>query len=209
MGLCAVALAGALTFAGACSTANMTTYAPVNEKTKYSDDVLLSAAKGAAEELGFRVVAGEGSTTFDTREKEVATSSIPRLSYKYTFHVETSHGELVIQSTCVANSTTSEAEFKECGDDRPARVVQLQTALHKRTLERAKTEQARAPDFSGFGEPEAAPDAGKPQDSKAASKSGSDKTGSDKSGDGASKSSKGDGAKDAAKAKAKPSAKKK
>jgi len=175
----------------------MTTYAPVNEKTKYSDDVLLSAAKGAAEELGFRVVAGEGSSTFDTREKEVATSSIPRLSYKYTFHVETTHGELLIQSTCIANSTTGESEFKDCGDDRPERVVQLQAALRKRTLERAKTEQANAPDFSNFGEPEAAPDAGKASDEKAASKSKTDK------------GSASDEAKDNAKTKAKPSAKKK
>jgi hypothetical protein len=195
--ICVVALSGAMVLAAACSTANMTTYAPVDEKTKYSDDVLLSAAKGAAEELGFRVVAGEGSSTFDTREKEVATSSIPRLSYKYTFHVETTHGNLVIQSTCLANSTTAEADFKDCGDDRPARVVQLQAALRKRTLERAKTEQSRSPDFSGFGEPEAAPDAGKPQEEKAASKSKSDKGSSS------------DDAKGSAKSKAKPSAKKK
>lgn len=188
-----VALAGAVTFAGACSTANMTTYAPVDEKTKYSDDVLLSAAKGAAEELGFRVVAGEGSSTFDTREKEVATSSIPRLSYKYTFHVETTHGELLIQSTCIKNSTTAESDFNDCGDDRPERVVQLQAALRKRTLERAKTEQANAPDFSNFGEPEAAPDAGKASDEKAASKSKTDKG----------------SASDDTKAKPKPSAKKK
>jgi hypothetical protein len=197
VGLCMVAFASAVTFAGACSTANMTTYAPVDEKTKYSDDVLLSAAKGAAEELGFRVVAGEGSSTFDTREKEVATSSIPRLSYKYTFHVETTHGNLLIQTTCIANSTTAESDFKDCGDDRPARVVQLQAALRKRTLERAKTEQSRAPDFTGFGEPEAAPDAGKPSDEKAASKSKSDKA----------KPS--EDARDGAKSKAKPGAKKK
>ena len=190
-----IALAGALTIAGACSTAHMTTYVPVNEKTKYDDDVLLSAARGAAEELGFQVVVSEGSSTFDTREKEVSTSSIPRLSYKYTFHVDTTHGELVINSTCIANSTTNESEFKECGDDRPSRVVQLQGMLRKRTLERAKTEQSRTPDFTGFGEPEAAPDAGKPQEEKAASKSKTDKGSDD--------------AKDSAKSKSKTSAKKK
>jgi len=159
-----VALGSALAFSQACTTAHMTTYAPVNDKTKYSEDVLFSAAEKAAEQLGFRVVASEGSATFDTREKEVATSSIPRLSYKYSFHVEATHGELVIQASCSQNSTTSETEFKDCGDDRPARVVQLQSELHERTLELAKTEQANAPDFRGFGEPE--PDAGKASDVK-------------------------------------------
>lgn len=195
----------ALVFAAACTTAHMTDYTPVNEKTKYSEDVLLSAAKGAADELGLRVVAGEGSSTFDTREKEVATSSIPRLSYKYTFHVETTHGELVIRSTCVENSTTNESDFKDCGDDRPERVVQLQAALRKRTLERAKTEQARAPDFSGFGEPEA--DADKPQDGKD-SKSGGDKASAagDKHDDDANKSTKDDAKDDAPKGKSKSKA---
>ncbi|HVW29917.1 MAG TPA: hypothetical protein VHC69_31355 [Polyangiaceae bacterium] len=196
MGLCTVALA----FAGACSTAHMTTYTPVDEKTKYSEDVLLSAAKDAAEELGFRVVAGEGSSTFDTREKEVATSSIPRLSYKYTFHVDTTHGELLIQATCIQNSTTNESEFKDCGDDRPERVVMLQAQLHKKTLEHAKTEQARAPDFSGFGESDS--DADKSEGGKDAAKSGSDKgSASDAKDD--------DTSADDSKAKAKPSAKKK
>jgi hypothetical protein len=101
--------------------------------------------------------------------------------------VDTTHGELLIQTTCTANSTTSEGEFKDCGDDRPARVVELQAMLRKRTLERAKTEQSRTPDFSNFGEPEAAPDAGKPSDEKAASKSKTDKGSDDADAKGTSK----------------------
>jgi hypothetical protein len=163
LGLSTLVFAGTFVVVGACSTANMTTYAPVDEKTKYSADILLSAAEKAAEDQGFRVVAGEGSSTFDTREKEVATSSIPRLSYKYTFHVETTSGQLVINSTCSKNSSTSEAEFSDCGDDRPALVVQQQAALRKHILERAKLEQERSPDFGGFGETEhEAADAGTP-----------------------------------------------
>jgi len=141
-------------FAVACSTANMTSYTPVEEKTKYKEDTLFRSARDAAEELGFVVTAGEGSATFDTREKEVATSSIPRLSYKYTFHVETQGGVLSIKATCSKNSTTNESEFKDCGDDRPKRVVEFQEKLHKLTLARAKKNQDNSPDWSHFGEPE-------------------------------------------------------
>src|SRR5689334_25008598 len=116
----------------------MTSYTPVEEKTKYKEDTLFRSARDAAEELGFVVTAGEGSATFDTREKEVATSSIPRLSYKYSFHVETQGGVLSIKATCSKNSTTNESEFKDCGADRPQRVVDLQAKLHKLTLARAK-----------------------------------------------------------------------
>jgi hypothetical protein len=169
----------------ACSTANMTSYTPVEEKTKYKEDTLFRAARDAAEDLGFVVTAGEGSSTFDTREKQVATSSIPRLSYKYTFHVETSGGVLSIKASCSKNSTTNESEFSDCGDDRPKRVVDLQEKLHQLTLKRAVKDQDRAPDFSHFGEAEEAPDAGKA--SKASNKGG-DKADKSKGSDKADKS---------------------
>ena len=155
----------ALVIAGACTTANMTDYTPVNEKTKFSEDVLYRAARDTAEHLDLRVQAGDNGTTFDTREKQVATSSIPRLSYKFSFHVETSGGVLAIKANCVKNSTTSESEFSDCGDDRPARVVELQAALRKQTLERAKADNSNSSDFAHFGEPEEA-DAGKASSKK-------------------------------------------
>jgi hypothetical protein len=137
--------------------------------------VLFRAARDAAEHLDMRVQAGESGTAFDTRERQVATSSIPRLSYKFSFHVETSGGMLVIKANCVKNSTTSEAEFSDCGDDRPAKVVELQAALRKQTLERAKADDSNSADFGHFGEPEQA-DAGKgssKQDEKASANEGS------------------------------------
>ena len=193
----------------------MTSYTPVDEHTKYSEDVLLSAAKKAAEQLQLHVMSGEGSATFDTREKEIAISSIPRLSYKYSFHVETTKGELIIQATCTENSSTAESEFKDCGDDdRPKRVVEQLAELRKRTLELAKKEQTRAPDFSGFGEPgsddskdsakeddksdksDKVDSKSKKVDTKAAANFGSTERASKKDGDGdedSSKTSKDDG----------------
>jgi hypothetical protein len=196
----------AMLVVGACSTANMTTYAPIDEKTKFSEDTLYRAARDAAEELGFAVTAGENSSTFDTREKQVATSSVPRLSYKYTFHVETTGGNLVIQSSCKSNSSMSEDTFSSCGDDRPAQVVKLQAALRKRTLERAKVDETKSPDFAGFGEPEKADaaDAGKAS-AKSAKKGASDEDSSGKA-----KAGEGDDATPAtAKSKPKASSKKK
>jgi len=153
----------------------MTDYTPVNEQTKFSEDVLFRASRDAAEHLDLRVTASDSGTAFDTREKEVATSSIPRLSYKFSFHVETSGGMLVIKANCVKNSTTSEAEFSDCGDDRPAKVVELQAALRKQALERAKSDDSNSADFGHFGEPEK-PDAGKgssKEDEKASAGEGS------------------------------------
>ena len=172
----ALAAPALLFVAGACSTANMTDYTPVNEKTKYSEDALFRGARDAAEHLDMRVTASESGNSFDTREKEVATSSIPRLSYKYSFHVETTGGILVIKSSCVKNSTTSEHEFSDCGDDRPARVVELQAALRKQALERAKADDSKSADFSHFGEPEAeeGDKAAAKDDSKASDKSKAD-----------------------------------
>src|SRR5215831_6005343 len=178
-------VAPAFLAAVACSTANMTSYTPVEEKTKYSEDTLFRAARDSAEQLGFVVIKGEGSAVFDTREKEVSTSSIPRLAYKYTLHVETTGGVLSIKSECSKNSSTNEATFSDCGDDRPKRVIEFMDKLHKATLARAVKEQDRNPDFSHFGEPEE-------DESKTAAKD-SDK-GGDK-GDDAKSDDKGDKAK--------------
>ena len=42
----------------------------------------------------------------ETREKEVAVSSVPRLSYKYTWQIQTREGSQSIISTCKDNSST-------------------------------------------------------------------------------------------------------
>ena len=213
---CAALAASAVLVAGACTTANMTDYSPVNEKTKFSEDVLFRAARDAAEHLDMRVQAGDSGTSFDTREKEVATSSIPRLSYKFSFHVETSGGMLVIKANCVKNSTTSEAEFSDCGDDRPAKVVELQAALRKQALERAKADDSNSADFGHFGEPEeAAPDGGKgsgkgnPKASSDESSKGDKAKADDKKAEGKKADSKDSDKGDSSKANPKASAKKK
>jgi hypothetical protein len=212
-GLLAAAAAPAVfVIAGACTTANMTDYTPVNEQTKFSEDALYRGARDAAEHLDLRVQAGEGGTSFDTREKQVATSSIPRLSYKFSFHVETSGGMLVIKANCVKNSTTSESEFSDCGDDRPAKVVELQAALRKQALERAKANESNSADFGHFGEPEEAPDAGKgagKDEEKASASSKSDKKAEDKKAEDKKSDSKDSEKGDSSKGTGKSSAKKK
>ena len=152
-------LAAAL--AAGCSTANMTSYSPVSEKTKFSSESLHRAARDAAEHLGYRPRGDDaGSEIIDTREKEVAVSSVPRLSYKYSFHIETTSGLLSINALCTKNSATSEKTFSDCGSDRPARVVDELGLLRKRILELAATVEARTPDWKGFGETTSPADAG-------------------------------------------------
>jgi len=141
-----------------CGTAGMTTYTPVHQKTKYSADALHIAARDAIDQLGYQPAGGDaGAHVIETREKQVATSSIPRLSYKYAFKIETTNGVLEIDATCVQNSATSESTFKECGDDRPQRVVNEQKKLLKRILENAPNAESKNVDWSNYGQPEPEP----------------------------------------------------
>lgn len=156
----------ALAAAWACGGANMSTYTPVNEQTKFSEDSLYQAARDAADQLQYQSRADPQTHTLDTREKEIATSSIPRLSYKYSFHLETSNGVLSITAACTKNSATSEHTFSDCGDDRPERVVQELDALKVKILQLAPKVDANAPDWGNLGKPAANADAGAPTPEK-------------------------------------------
>jgi hypothetical protein len=142
-----------------CGGAGMNTYTPVHQKTKYSADSLHIAARDAIDQLGYQPAGGdEGAHVIETREKQVAVSSIPRLSYKYAFKIETTNGVLEINSTCVENSATSENSFKDCGDDRPQRVINEQKKLLKRILEIAPNAESKNVNWEGYGQPEPAED---------------------------------------------------
>lgn len=135
-----------------CAGANMNTYTPVNEKTKYDPNTLFAAARAAVEKLQLRLQTAEiDQHTLETREREVAISSVPRLSYKYTIHIKTLGGVLSIESSCTKNSATAEAEFKDCGGERPKQVLDEQEAIRKKTLELAPTAAGKNYDWSNFG----------------------------------------------------------
>jgi len=156
-----------LVILSACAGANMTSYTPVHEKTKFKEDVLFRASRHAVEKLGIKLNTADGvAHTVDTREREVAISSIPRLSYKYSFHIETTGGVLSIEAKCTQNTASKEAEYKDCGDDRPKAVIREQEELTKKTLELAPTEEDTSVDWSNYGKeppPEPADSAEKPK----------------------------------------------
>jgi hypothetical protein len=165
----------------ACAGAGMTTYTPVREKTKVSADTLHRASRDAIEALGYQPVAVDAQThSLDTREKEVAVSSIPRLSYKYAFHIETTGGILAIDAKCTQNSASNEATFEDCGEDRPERVVNAMAQIKKRILATAPTIDAQNPDWKSLESPP--PD----EDEKPAAKE-DEKTGDDKKAPGGKK----------------------
>ena len=139
------AIALALAIFG-CAGAGMEAYTPTNTKTKHSEDVLLEASTRAVEKLDHMVAnRNRDAYTLETREREVAVSSVPKLSYKYSFQIFTKGGVLRIQSTCVENSSMERTEFEDCGEDRPEKVNQEQQALEKKILEiAAKMEEAPA-----------------------------------------------------------------
>jgi hypothetical protein len=120
--------------------AGMQAYKPLKEKTKFNPDALLNASIQALEERDHETIVDREKYTVDTREKEIAVSSVPKLSYKYTWHIETKDGDLSIGSTCKENSAMKRTEFKDCGDQRPEKLVKDQGALRSDILARAKTQ---------------------------------------------------------------------
>lgn len=173
----------ALVFAAGCGGAGMNTYTPVHQKTKYSADSLHIAARDAIDQLGYQPAGGDNEAhVIETREKQVAVSSIPRLSYKYAFKIETTNGVLEINASCVENSATNENSFKDCGDDRPQRVINEQKKLVKRILEIAPNAESKNVNWEGFGQPE-------PEEDKSAKDDNADKG---KKGDKADKEDKAD-----------------
>jgi len=122
--------------------AGMTAYQPVNEKTKLSSDDLFSASVKALEARDYVATTEPDRYYIETREKEVAVSSVPRLSYKYTWQIQTKDSTLSITATCKENSSTERTKFEDCGDERPDRLIKEQKELHEDILKRAKTASA-------------------------------------------------------------------
>jgi hypothetical protein len=122
----------------ACAGAGMKAYEPLNEKTKLSEDDLYRASVTVLEKHDYVAIQDSERFLVETREKEVAVSSIPRLSYKYTWRVQTREGTLSIESTCKENSSTARTEFKDCGEDRPERLIKEQSELRAEILTAAK-----------------------------------------------------------------------
>ncbi len=75
-----------------CTTEEMRAYTPVKEKTRMSEDVLLTAARRSLDANRFVAIEKSEPYSLTTREKEVFTSSVPRLAYRYTFDIMTEGG---------------------------------------------------------------------------------------------------------------------
>ncbi len=122
--------------------AGMKSYQPVNEKTKLTEDNLFRASINALEARKYVAISDSERYFVETREKEVAVSSVPRLSYKYTWQIQTKDSTLSIISTCKENSSTDRTKFEDCGDERPDRLLKEQKELREDILMRAKTASA-------------------------------------------------------------------
>jgi len=132
-------LALALALLAAACGPSMVSYKPVNEKTKLDSDSLFQAATNVLEEKGFFITDRDpGNYIIKTREKEVAVSSVPRLSYKYEYTVTTQNSTLSITTTCKQNSEMKRTEFDDCGDERPEKVVEETEQLKTAILTKAK-----------------------------------------------------------------------
>jgi len=123
----------------ACAGADMQPYLPTAQKTKYAPETLFAASRDALEDNGYITTnADPEHFSVETREKETAVSSVPRLSYKYSWKVVTSGGTLAITSKCTKNSSMGREKFEDCGDERPKRLREEQEELREEILERAK-----------------------------------------------------------------------
>ena len=126
--------------------AGMKSYQPANEKTKYSEDDLFTASVNALEARDYVAIPDRERYAIETREKEVFVSSVPRLSYKYTFQIQTKGSTLSINTTCKQNSATARTEFSDCGEERPERLIKEQKLLQEDIMKRAKTASATPKD---------------------------------------------------------------
>jgi hypothetical protein len=141
------ALVSALALALCACGASMKSYQPVNEKTKLSEDDLFRASVSALEARDYIAISDRDRYFVETREKEVAVSSVPRLSYKYTWQIQTKDSTLSITSTCKENSSTQRTVFDDCGDERPEKLLEEQAELQRDIMERAKHASAPEPDY--------------------------------------------------------------
>jgi hypothetical protein len=123
----------------ACGGAGFKSYEPVAEKTSLDQDQLFTAAQRTIEKLGYQPVKFDrAGHTVSTREKEVGYSSVPRLSYRYSFTIETQGGQLSITVSCTMNDSLNREKFEDCGDERPDRVLDEMEALRAEILETGK-----------------------------------------------------------------------
>ncbi len=117
----------------------MQEYHPVSQKLSMDEGQLLSVARSAAEKLGYVPIEDDAHPYwFETRRKEIAVSSVPRIAYRYTFQVSTKGGALAITSTCTENSSMHREQYDPCGDERPKHVIDQQEALKKAIVDGAK-----------------------------------------------------------------------
>jgi hypothetical protein len=160
-------LTSTLTLA-ACGGAGMRSYEPVHQKTQFDQEQLFGAAQRSIEKLGyFPTKLDRASYSVSTREKEVGYSSVPRLSYKYSYTIETRGGDLRIVANCTMNSSVKRETFDDCGEDRPKQVIEEMEVLREKILELAKS-MPRAPKFDEpAAEEEAADDAPAEQEAAA------------------------------------------
>ena len=124
----------------------MPAYQPVSEKTKLSEDDLFRASVNALEARDYVAISDSERFYVETREKEVAVSSVPRLSYKYTWQIQTKDSTLSITATCKENSSTDRTKFQDCGDERPEKLLKEQKELREDILMRARTASTAARD---------------------------------------------------------------
>jgi hypothetical protein len=123
----------------ACGGADMEPYLPTAQKTKFDPDTLFRASTKALESKGYITTNADPERfSVETREKETAISSVPRLSYKYSWKIVTSGGTLAISSRCKQNSSMAREKFEDCGDERPKRLRDEQEELRSEILELAK-----------------------------------------------------------------------
>jgi hypothetical protein len=131
-------LATAAALGMGCGGADMKTYTPVKEKTKFAPEVLFTASQRAIEASGHVTTEIDREKyTLETRQKEVFVSSVPRLSYRYRYRVSTTGGILTLDTDCQQNSAMNRTEYESCGEERPKRLIEEQDEIKQKILELA------------------------------------------------------------------------
>lgn len=116
----------------------MVAYTPVDQKTQSSPKALFDAAVASLQDMGYNLDEQDPATFHvKTAQRTHNVSELSHEKYRYVWTVDTADGRLEIRLTCEKNSGTHASEYKSCGAEAPAHLVDEQQKIRDAIVKQA------------------------------------------------------------------------